>query len=89
MVHSPALPPEKGCDPTIAVPPVFRGQRLLGNQFLQSLILLLKLFQPLGLVNLQPSKLPTPTVLGVLTLVELPADLTDALTLGEQNLGLT
>ena len=26
VVHPPTLSPEKGCDPTIAVPPVFRGQ---------------------------------------------------------------
>ena len=63
-------------------------QGLLCNQLLQPLVFFLNLFEPFGLVDLQPSVLPPPAVVGVLADPKMPAYLTNALALGEEDFGL-
>ena len=63
-------------------------QGLVRNQTLQAPILLFKLFQSTGLINVQTPVFLPPAIVGLLADVQLAHDLCDGLALGHQDLGL-
>src|SRR5512136_2073651 len=61
-------------------------QRQIGHQFLQPAVFLLQILQPLCLLYLHPSVLPSPTVVRLLSDPQLPADFPNFMPLAQENL---